>query len=164
MRTGKTIGLIGTGVFICLTIQGLSFLFSKIIEEALLFTSLKPLWVYGLSEYVTLILVLLSFVFIIKKIKALDFDKPRTVKKVFLASVLAYVLTQLLGFAQPFVSSIYITEEYYNLKEVYLNGLNESFVWREFSIDTPVWVFKYAVIAILVYRYINRFTSALQET
>lgn len=150
MRTGKTIGLFGTGVFICLTLQGLTFLFSKIFEEALLFTSLKPLLIYGLSEYVTLILVLLSFVFIINKIKALDFDNSRAVKRVFLASVIAYVLTQLLGFTQPFVSSIYITEEYYNLKEVYLNGLNESFVWREFAIDTPVWILKYVIVALLV--------------
>ncbi len=157
MRTDKTIGLIGTGVFVCLT-----FLFSKIFEDALLFTSLKPLLMYGLSEYVTIILVLLCFVFIIKKIKALDFDKPHTVKRIFLASIIAYVLTQLLGFAQPFVSSIYITEEYYNLKEVYLNGLNESFVWREFAIDTPVWILKYVIVALLVLKEINSFGPSPQ--
>ena len=111
MKTDKIIGLVGTGVFLCLTLQGISFLVSKILEEILLFTHIKPLLIYGFSEYVTLIFVLIVFIYVVNNIKKLDFNQPNLIKRIFLTSVIAYVLTQVFGFSQPFISSLYQTTE-----------------------------------------------------
>lgn len=155
MRTDKIIGFVGTGIFLCLTLQGIFFLVSKILEEILLFTNLSPLMTYGLSEYTTLILVLILFTYVIKKIKKIDFDQTQLIKRVFLTSVIAYALTQVLGFAQPFISSLYQTVEYFNLKEAYYNGLKEHYTLQNFVIETPVWILKYLIITILILKEIK---------
>ena len=159
MRRDKIIGLVGTGIFLCLTLQGISFLVSTILEEILLYTNLSPLLTYGLSEYATLIFVLIVFIYVIKKIKKIDFDQPKLIKRVFLASVAAYVLTQVLGFALPFISSLYQTAEYFDLKEIYYNVLKEHYVLENFAIETPVWIMKYLFIAVISLKEIKLYTT-----
>ncbi len=155
MRTDKIIGLVGTGVFLCLTLQGISFLVSMILEEMLLFANLSPLLTYGLSQYATLIFVLIVFIYVIKKIKNLDFDQPHLIKRIFLTSVIAYVLTQVVGGALPFISSLYQTAEYFDLKAIYYDGLKEHYILQNFAIETPVWILKYLIIAVLILKEIK---------
>jgi hypothetical protein len=159
MRTDNTIGLVGTGIFLCLTLHGIFFLVSKILEEILLYTNLSPLLIYGLSEYATLIFVLIVFIYIIKKIKQIDFDQPLLIKRIFLTSVIAYVMTQVLSFSQPFISSLYYTTEYFDLKKIYYNGLNERSVLKSFAIETPAWILKYLIIVVIVIKEIKLFTT-----
>jgi lysylphosphatidylglycerol synthetase-like protein (DUF2156 family) len=159
MKTDKIIGLVGTGIFLCLTLQGISFLGSKILEEILLYTNLNPVLTYGLSEYATLIFVLIVFIYVIRKIKKLDFEQPQLIKRVFLTSVIAYVLTQVLGFALPLISKLYQTAEYFELKEIYYNGLKEHFALKNFAIEIPVWILKYLIITVIILKEIKLFTT-----
>ncbi len=163
MRTDKTIGLIGTGIFLCLVLHEIEFLVYKILEEALLFTTLKPIVIYGIAEYVSLIVVLLVFVLIMKKIKQVDFEKAQSVKKLFLASILAYAFTQVLGFAQPFVTSIYESVAYFDLKESYREALIEHYMLKQLAIAVPALVLKYVIIALMIYKEITRFISTPEK-
>jgi len=159
MRTDKIIGLLGFGFFFCLTLQGITFLISKILEEVLLFTELSPLVTYGLSEYSTLIVILIVFFYVIKKIKGLDFNESKLIKQIFLISVIAYALTQVLGFVQPFISSLYQTTVYFDIKETYFINLEEHYALKNFAIDIPVWILKYLIIAVLILKEIKLFTT-----
>lgn len=155
MRTDKIIGLVGTGIFLCLTLQGISFLAATILEEVLLFTNLSPLISYGIAEYATLIIVLIVFIYFIKRIKRFDFNQPQSVKRIFLASVISYALTQALGFAQEFVSSLYQTGEYFDLKRAYYNDLRVHYFIKNFAIGTPAWLLKYVIIIMLILKEIK---------
>jgi hypothetical protein len=156
MKTNKIIGIVGTGMFFYLTLTGISFLSSKIIEELLMFSNLSPILISGISEYVTLVIVLMTFTFAIRKIRNLNFDTTSLIKKIFLISVLTYVLTQLLGFALPFISNLYQTAEYFDLKAIYVNELNENYLLREFAIQTPSFIIKYVIIVFVILREIKK--------
>ncbi|RZS90569.1 hypothetical protein [Aquimarina brevivitae] len=152
MSNDKLLGWIGIGVFLCLTLQGISFLVSLILEESLLYSEMKPLYSYGLSQYVSLIVVLFIFIVIIKRLKTIDVNKPKITQRLFMASVFAYIITQVLGFAQPFVTSLYQTTQYLELKNTYYDSLQDQYALKNFAIETPVWLLKYVIIAILILR------------
>lgn len=159
MRTDRIIGLVGTGIFLSFTLQGISFLVAKILEDALLLTNLKPLLIYGISGYGTLIIVLLAFVYAIKKIKHLDYQNLQLIKKLFLISVLIYFLTQLFGFIYPFIYPIFETTEFIYLKEVYHNSLKGQFPLKNLAIDTPILIIKYAFIVFIILKEIKQFKT-----
>lgn len=159
MRTDRAIGIIGTGIFLCLTLQGISFLISYFLREVLLFSNLSPIYTYGLSEYASLIFVLIIFIYTIKKIKKLDFDQPQLIKRIFLISIIAYVLTQVIGFAQPFNSTFYDTSLYFDLKMTYTTSLRDNYTLKNFVIDIPVWILKYLIIGVLILKEIKLFKT-----
>ncbi|MFQ3213777.1 MAG: hypothetical protein ACI9XJ_002673 [Marivirga sp.] len=129
------------------------------MDEILLFTNLNPLLTYGLSEYATLIFVIILFIYVIKKIKRLDFDQPQLIKRIFLTSLIAYVLTQIISFALPFICSLYQTAEYFHLKETYYNSLKDHDPMKNFAIEIPFSILKHLIIAILILKEIKLFTT-----
>ncbi|SFT42172.1 hypothetical protein SAMN05216474_0471 [Lishizhenia tianjinensis] len=161
MTPNKTIGLLGTGIFLCLTLQGFSFLSFTILEEILLFSPLSPMLIYGISAYGTLLFELLLFVYALKRIKKIDLDQPPSLKRVFWTFLIAFIFTQVLSFLQPMVSSLYLTEMYYNLKQTYYEGLREHYAVQSFAIDTPVWTLKYVIMALLILKDIKYFKDTI---
>jgi len=150
MRTDKIIGLVGTGIFLCLSLQGVSSLGSKILQEVLLFTHLNAILIYAISIYATLILELLLFVYVIKRIKMVDFNQAPLIRRVFLSSLIAYGLTQVLGFAQPLITDLYQNAEYLQLKGTYYDDLYQDHLLQNFAVNTPAWLLKYIIIIILI--------------
>lgn len=164
MTTNKTIGLIGTGIFLYLTLLGISHLVATILRDTLLFTKLNPLLINAISEYATMIVVLIVFIFTIKKIKTIDFEQPKMIRKIFLTSVSAYLLTQVIGFIKPFVYKLNQTTEYYELFAEYLDGLAAQSLLNNLTIDTPAWLLKYALMAFIILKEINRNNLNIKTT
>ena len=150
MKKEKIIGLIGIGIFMCLILQAISFLSFKIIEKSLLFTEMKSMLLYGASKYLSLGITLLSFLLIIKKLKKFDFDNTSILKRIFIFSILGYVASQIIEFAFPFITSSFETPEYLSSLKNYYDGLEGKSMFKELTIDTPVWVLEYIVIIIIV--------------
>tara|TARA_R110002050_G_scaffold245145_1_gene382743 strand:- start:13661 stop:14056 length:396 start_codon:yes stop_codon:yes gene_type:complete len=125
---------------LCLTLHGISLEVSIILEEVLLFTSLSPLWVYGLAEYLALIFMLMVFKYVIRTVKKIDFDQAQSIKRIFLTTIMAYILTQVLGFVTPLISSLYQDIEYFALKKTYHNDLKDHYALKTFIIETPIWI------------------------
>lgn len=161
MKPNKTIGLLGAGIFLCLTLQGFSFLSFTILEEILLFTPLSPMLIYGISAYATLLVELLLFVYVLKRMKKIDFDQSPSLQRVFWTLLIAFIFTQVLSFLQPMVSSLYLTESYYNAKQTYYEGLREDYAVQSFAIDTPVWTLKYLIMALLIFKDIKYFKDKI---
>lgn len=155
MEKEKYIGLIGIGLFICLILQGISFLFFKIIEAFLLVSTINPILLYGISKYLSLAFTILIFLIIIKRLKRYDFENIRILKKVFLLSILGYAVTQILEFALPFITNIYKSPDYDALWENYHFILEHKYFFKELLIDTPVWLIKDILIVIIFYRSVS---------
>lgn len=155
MNSYKTTGLIGIGIFLILTLQGLSFFSFKTTEEALLFTSLNSLWVYGISKYSSVLLIIVVFVLFLRRVDTFYGINQLDLRKLFLYSISAYLGTQLLGFALPFITSLYEFLEYFNMKANYYNDLDDHYILKELLIDSPAWLLRYGVIIALILQRIN---------
>lgn len=155
MKKERVIGIVGIGIFICLLLQAISFLFFKIIENTLLFAEITSLLIYGISKYLSLLFTLLLFVLIIKKLKTFDYEDNRLLKKVFIYSILGYVATQILEFGLPFIVGIFETVKYMSSLKSYYSAMEDNSLFLQLAVDIPISFLKYILIALIVIKEIN---------
>jgi len=156
ISTNEIIGLVGTGIFFYAALQTISYLSFTVLTDILLFSQLKPLFIYGLAEFLRLTLFLILFVIGVRKIKTMSIDRSNWVKRIFIASFLLYVLAEALGFLQPLVSLSFKSMEYFNLKDMYHSNLNGQQSLMTLAIETPAIILKYLFMALFILKEIKQ--------
>ncbi len=152
MKKQQIIGLIGIGIFACLTFQATLYIFYEGFERALLNFQINPFLIYGASKYGSLAITLLLFFLFTKKIIKYNFEDLLIVKKGFIFFILSYIFTQVLQFVLEIVISNFRSPEYKLAMESYADSISRSTIITEGLVNLPVWTIQYIFFALIIFR------------
>lgn len=148
---GKVIGLIGTGVFIHLSLTSFLYSLSELFEDFLFHVlKLEPITVEVTSEIVATVTYLLIFMLAIQKLTSVINDSRLTVKQLFLISFFTFVTVNIFEFILPFLTHLYRGSEYY----IELGKFNQT-IENNFQLKTlwgsSLWYARYVILAFFIY-------------
>ena len=113
MEGKMTLRVIGVGIFVMLTLQGLGGLIKSVLRKPLFLTELSSELIAIISEFGTMLLVLFVFYLIARRLIANDFTTPRLVNRSLWTFIIAYFVTQILAFAEVFTINWYFESEHF---------------------------------------------------
>ena len=152
MKKQQIIGLIGIGIFACLTFQATLYIFYQGFERAFLNFQINPFLIYGASKYGSLAITLLLFFLFIKNIIKYDFENLLILKKAFIFFISSYIFTQVLEFALATIISNFRSPEYKLAMENYADSISRSTIMTEGLVNLPIWTIQYIFFAIIIFR------------
>lgn len=148
---GNVIGLIGTGVFLHLSLTSFLYSLRELFEDFLFHVlKLEAITVVVTSETVVTATYLLIFMVAIQKLTSSTNDSRLTVERLFLISFFTFVAVNILEYVLPFLTYLYRDSEYYiqlgNFNETVENNFHLKTLW-----GSLLWYARYVILAFFIY-------------
>lgn len=99
-----------------------------------------------------MIIPVLAFFLFIRRLSKIDFQKPNIARNMFLLTMGAFGLTQVIGFFLPFTQALYDGNGFYDKMGQYLFAVNQDSIGRLILIDYPVQILEYFFIGLIVWK------------
>ena len=126
--------LIGIGIFLWLTIRGITYFLGMILKDVFVLINIPHLVNYIVVEMIGLLLIIIGFSIFLRKAKLNYFNSQKSTRSLFRILIFLFILSQALQVIVAYFGYDILPENFLDKKSEYYTAINEKAQYSLFEI------------------------------